>query len=233
MGGGCEWKSRKERGAGGRWKLSAYKVAIRRKWPCVRQEEHLFLLPQHTKDQEGRGGGLEKNHSLLHEQGPTKHHTLDFNGPIWGFQSPPSLAFEKARQESAQRVTRGPEEETDLRGWRRRRSPTLPSPLLQPSQFHAVHTHRHMSGQRGDVVDSCWMFMLNTAKEQNGGSDHTSGDMSRGPAGPTLWIKTASSNVEHPKLTQKTSYLLRRDWSKYCRIDKQNKATLSSWAIQK
>lgn len=56
MRGGCEWKRRKERGAGGRWKLSAYKVAIRRKWPCVRQEEHLCLLPQHTKDQEGWGG---------------------------------------------------------------------------------------------------------------------------------------------------------------------------------
>lgn len=55
--GGCyEWKSGLERGAGGRWKLLAYKVAIRRKWLCVRQEEHLCLLPRHTKDWGGAGG---------------------------------------------------------------------------------------------------------------------------------------------------------------------------------
>lgn len=79
-------------------------------------------------------GGWRKNHSSLHEQGPTKHHTLYFNGPIWGFQSCTSLAFEKARQEPAQWVTRGLEEESDLRGWRRRRSPPPPPPP-QPAPY--------------------------------------------------------------------------------------------------
>lgn len=91
---------------------------------------------QKTRDGDGRGG-WRKNHGPLHEQGPTKHHTLYFNGPIWGFQSRLSLAFEKARQEPAQRVTRGLEEESDLRGWRRRRRspPLLLPPPPQPVPY--------------------------------------------------------------------------------------------------
>lgn len=67
-------KKKKEKAAGGRWKLLAYKVAIRGKWPCVRQEEHLCLLPQHTKGPggggEGVGGRQKKDHGLQHERGP-------------------------------------------------------------------------------------------------------------------------------------------------------------------
>lgn len=161
---GCyDWKSRKERGAGGRWKLSAYKVAIRRKWPCVRQEEHLCLLPQHTKDR-GRGG-WKKNHGPLHVQGPTEHHTLYFNGPIWGFQSRSSLAFEKARQEPAQWVTRGLEEESDLRGWRRRRSPPL-TPPSQPVPYTLAGTCL-FSGRQCGVMLNVYANLRKRTGEKN------------------------------------------------------------------
>lgn len=66
-----------------RWRLGG-------KWPCVRREEHLCLLPQHTKGLEevegwreevGRGGveveGVpwKKEHGLRHERGASPNTT--------------------------------------------------------------------------------------------------------------------------------------------------------------
>lgn len=108
----------------------------------------------------GGEGWRRQNLGPLHEQGPTKHHTFYFNGPIWGFQSRSSLTFEKARQEPAQQVTRGLEEE-------RRQRPFPPS---QPVPYTLAVTCL-FSGQYC-VVESCWIVMLTSGKKQEKETDH-------------------------------------------------------------
>lgn len=88
-----------------RWRLGG-------KWPCVRQEEHLCLLPQHTKGREEAAAGVgrsvvvvmavsggeegrlrgwgcpgRKSTDSNMSGGLTKHHTLDLNGPNLGLSA--------------------------------------------------------------------------------------------------------------------------------------------------
>lgn len=73
------------------------------------------------------------------------HQTLraELHGPIWGFQRRSSLAFEKARQELARRVTRGSEREGDLRA-RRRWKPLAQPHALSTSQAGGEFAHSHV-----------------------------------------------------------------------------------------
>lgn len=95
-------KKKKEKAAGGRWKLLAYKVAIRGKWPCVRQEEHLCLLPQHTKGPggggEGVGGPPEERPRTPTWAGASPNTTRwIWMGQFEAFSARSALAFEKKR----------------------------------------------------------------------------------------------------------------------------------------
>ena len=149
-GGGENWRGSEEKGESGscwgRWKLSAYKVAIRGKVALCEARGTSVPITAAHKRPGGEGGGEagERPRSPTWA-GPHQTPQAELHGPIWGFQRCSSLAFEKARQEPAQWVTHGSELESDLRAWRRWKAPSPhPTPAHPPT--HPTPGLKHLSG---------------------------------------------------------------------------------------